>query len=120
MIKPAVFVLSDDLPTLDSIRTILAAINYDPRCFTSIEEFLALLPGRQEGCIVINVAEPLLDDPAMLIGIRERATKLRAIILASEGTEAAWLESGAFAVLRKPCSAAALQSTIERAMSQRE
>lgn len=120
MIKPAVFVLSDDPPTLDFIRNAVAAINYDPRCFASVEEFLTLLPRRQAGCIVINVAEPLLDDPALLSGILERASKLRAIVLAPEEGAAAWLEGGAYVVLRQPCSAAELQATIERAMNERE
>lgn len=120
MIKPAVFVLSDDLQTLNFIRNAVVAINYDPRCFASVEEFLALLPRRQEGCIVINVAEPLLDDPALLSGILQRASKLRAIVLAPEEAAAAWLEGGAYVVLRRPCSPAKLQAAIERAMCERE
>jgi FixJ family two-component response regulator len=113
--KSPLFVLTENIDSLERLRTVLVAGGYEPKCFASFAEFLSLLPGRQTGCVVVNLTGGALDDPAMIAAIRECAPRLRTIVLATASVEAAWRESGAFAVLSKPCSGELLLATISRA-----
>ncbi|WP_428305937.1 hypothetical protein [Lacipirellula sp.] len=115
--KSPLFVLSENIDSLERLRTVLVAGGYEPKCFASFAEFLSLLPGRQKGCVVVNLTGGAIDDPAMIAAIRECAPRLQVIVLATESVEPAWRESGAFAILSKPCSSELLLTTIHRANS---
>ena len=113
--KSPLFVISENIDSLERLRAVLVAGGFAPKCFASFAEFLSLLPGRQTGCVVVNLTGGAIDDPAMIAAIRERAVRVQVIVLATESVEPAWRESGAFAILSKPCSSELLMATIKQA-----
>jgi len=115
MKKPVLFIVSEDRRTLESLRSITSANNYEPKCFHSAEEFLHYVAPRQAGCVVIDAHDAIVDVSAFVVALRERAAELKSIVIAAEDNNVDWLSLGAFAVLPRPCSAESLFEAIDRA-----
>jgi two-component system response regulator TtrR len=115
MKKQFLFIISEDRRTLESLRSLTSANNYEPKCFHSAEEFLQYVSPRQTGCIVVDAHDAVVDVSAFVVSLRERAAQLQPIVIAAEECGVDWLRLGAFAVLRRPCSAESLFEAIDRA-----
>lgn len=116
MNKRMLFIISEDYRVLESLRAVTSANDYEPKCFPSAEEFLAYLSPRQLGCVIVDLTDAAIHGGALVASMREQAEKLRSIVLTADGDQTDWRRLGAFAVLQKPCSTAALFEAIERAL----
>lgn len=115
MKKQVLFIVSEERRNLESLRSITSANNYDPKCFQSAEEFLHYVAPRQAGCVVVDAHDAIVDVSAFVVSLKERAPQLKSIVITVEENNVDWLRLGAFAVLRRPCSAESLFEAIDRA-----
>jgi FixJ family two-component response regulator len=115
MKKQLLFIISEDRRNLESLRSITSANYFEPKCFHSAEEFLQYVTPRQAGCVVVDSHDAVVNVGAFVASLRETAAQLRSIVIAAEENDTDWLRLGAFAVLRRPCSAESLFEAIDRA-----
>ncbi len=115
MKKQLLFIISEDRRNLESLRSVTSANNYEPKCFHSAAEFLQYVTPRQAGCVVVDSHDAVVNVGAFVAHLRETAAQLRSIVIIAEENDTDWLRLGAFAALRRPCSAETLIEAIDRA-----
>ena len=103
--RPTVYVIESDAAVRDSIEALVGIAGYEPRGFSSAEEFLALATLNPSGCVVAEFDLPGMSGLELQERLAEMSVKLPIVFLASAGTIATAvraMRAGAIDVIEKP------------------
>ena len=115
---PIVFVVDDDVSVRESLELIIAASGWQPKVFTSAEEFLARARQPVPSCLVLDVGLPALDGLELQKRIVDRPD-LPIIFITGHGDipmTVQAMKAGAVEFLTKPLRTEALLSAIRGAI----
>lgn len=103
--KPTVFVVDDEAAVRQALRALLSVEGFPVEVFESGEAFLAGLPPRPAGCVLLDLRMPGLSGLDVLRNLRERNVALAVIMITAHGDvpmAVAALKAGAADFLEKP------------------
>lgn len=103
--KPTVFVVDDDAAVRLALKALLAVEGFDVDVFESGEAFLARLPPRPAGCVLLDLRMPGLSGLDVLHELKRRGIVLPVIMITAHGDvpkAVAALKAGAADFLEKP------------------
>lgn len=109
--KLIVSVVDDDQSVRESLLDLLKVFGYEVRAFASAEEFLASPVLAQTECLILDIAMPGMNGPALQRELERRRLAVPTIFITAnrdETVRSRMLESGAVECLFKPFSDTAL------------
>jgi FixJ family two-component response regulator len=115
----SIAIVDDDLPVLKALSRLLRGRGYDPRTYSSADEFLAGLPEEAPDSLIVDLHMPGMTGLELHQTLIRRGIQVPTIIITAHGgSEVAdrCLACGAAAFLTKPIQSASLFSAIEDAM----
>jgi FixJ family two-component response regulator len=110
-LRPLVSVVDDDESVRESLPDLLRQFGFEPRAFSSAEEFLASDSVGQTRCLILDVAMPGMSGPDLQRELTRRRLEIPIIFITAHGGEGVrprLLEQGAVECLFKPFSDTAL------------
>lgn len=118
--EPAtVFIIDQDAAVRDALSVTLRAIGFDVAAYSSAGDFLAMLPIRQKGCLLIELDLVDMTGPELVVRLSEERLSLPTIIM-SAGLRMPVFErprpAGIAAVLQKPFGQEELLTCLGRAL----
>jgi FixJ family two-component response regulator len=116
-----VFIVDDDAGVLKALSRLLRAKGYDPRPYTSPQEFLAHHDATVPGCAVLDLAMPGLDGIQLQEALAARGSHRPVIFITGKGnvpTSVRAMKAGAIDFLTKPVNDEDLLEAIGRAEAQ--
>jgi RNA polymerase sigma factor (sigma-70 family) len=117
--SPVVHIVDDDKSFRTATARLLSAHGVKVEAYESGDQFLAILPDCEPGCILLDLHMPGQSGLQIQRQLCERASLLPVVFLTGEGDIKASVDAmkaGAQDFLEKPSSAAVLMQTIERAL----
>lgn len=103
--KPTVFVVDDEAAVRQALRALLSVEGFPVEVFESGEAFLAGLPPRPVGCVLLDLRMPGLSGLDVLRELKGRGVALPVIMITAHGDvpmAVAALKAGAADFLEKP------------------
>jgi FixJ family two-component response regulator len=117
--RSLVSVVDDDESVRESLPDLLKAFGFEPRAFSSPEEFLASDCVEQTRCLVLDIAMPEMTGPDLQQELKRRRQQIPIIFITGqkdENVRAQMLEMGAVECLFKPFSDTALLDALKAAL----
>lgn len=118
--RQIVFVIDDDSAVLGSMRFLLSVQGYEPKTFSTAEEFLATVAPDERGVVVTDVRLPGLTGVELIQGMKERGLDFPAIVItayADVPLAVCAMKQGAVDLLEKPFDPSALIDTLRQAFA---
>ena len=115
-----VFVVDDDEPVRDSLKTLLESYSMPVEDFPSCPEFLAHFDGRKAGCLVLDLHLPVMSGLEFVEAYSSRLKDMPVILITGRGdpaTKARALEAGVLAFIEKPFDDERLVDLIRTALA---
>lgn len=116
--RPTVFVVDDDEAVRDSLRRMLASVDWLVETYASAQEFLSTFDRSKTGCLVLDVRMPGMTGPELQSRLQAEGADVPIVFLTAYGdvpTAVQALKSGAFEFLEKPLRAESLRNVITKA-----
>ena len=113
-------VVDDDASVRSALGRLLGSCGYEVTAFHNAESFLAEHDPHAWGCIILDVAMPGLDGPAVQRALEQRGNQMPIIFLTGPADVpicAAAMKSGAFDFLTKPVDEAVLVAAVAKRCS---
>jgi FixJ family two-component response regulator len=105
MTAPTAYLVDDDEPVGDALRTYLELNGVPTRVFTSGEDFLARVEPDWIGCVLLDVKMPGLSGLQVQAALTRRRNELPIVMMTAHGdvaTVRSALKAGAYDFLEKP------------------
>lgn len=118
--RPTVFVVDDDRQMLDSLTTLLVAMQFTTRAFASAEEFHRFYEPSMPGCLLLDVRMPVQDGLELYEQLIREGKRVPAIFItahADVSTAVAAMKSGAIEFLEKPFDREILLDRVQKALA---
>ena len=118
-----VHVVDDDASIRTALVRLLGSEGYEVRAFDSAQAFLVQFDPQARGCVLLDVAMPVLDGPAVQERLIERGSAMPVIFLTGRAdveTSVRVMKRGAFDLLVKPVDECELFAAIEHALERDE
>lgn len=115
--KGRIYIIDDDDPVRDSLKTLLEAFGLDVRDFASCREFIQVLDGSEQGCLLLDLHLPVMSGLEFMERFGQRLHGLPVVMITGRGdpaTQARAKLAGVAAFLEKPFEDEALLDTIQR------
>lgn len=115
-----VFVVDDDPSVRRGLDRLLRSAGYAVEVFESAKDFLARLPYRGTGCIILDVQMPGTTGPELQSKIGEKGVSLPVVFLTAHGdvsTSVAAMKRGAMDFLEKPVDDEVLLEVVRQAIA---
>jgi FixJ family two-component response regulator len=100
-----VFLVDDDEPVRDSLKTLLESYSMPVEDFPSCPEFLERFDGKNAGCLVLDLHLPVMSGLEFMELYGARLKDMPVILITGRGdaaTKARALEAGVLAFIEKP------------------
>jgi len=110
-----VFLVDDDEPVRDSLKTLLESYSMDVQDYASCPDLLQEFDPKKAGCVVLDLHLPVMSGLEFMETYRERLARVPIIMITGRGdaaTRARALEAGAMAFIEKPFEDEKLVDTI--------
>lgn len=109
-----VFVVDRDNSVREALALLISSAGWQPRCFASMEEFLAAPRAGVPSCLILDVTPPCVDSPEIqrLLAGHPELPSIFVASFADVRTTVKAMRAGAFEVLTKPCNDGALLNAI--------
>jgi two-component system response regulator FixJ len=117
--EPCIHVIEDDKPMRDSLVMLLEESGYRVNSYAAAEDFLALGPAAEPGCVISDVRMPGMDGLTLLRRLRSNLSPSPLILITGHGDIAmavAAMKAGAVDFLEKPLEAQSLLESIRTAL----
>jgi FixJ family two-component response regulator len=117
--RSLVSVVDDDESVRESLPDLLKEFGFEPRVFSSAEEFLASDCVVQTRCLILDIAMPGMSGPDLQRELKLRAQEIPIIFITASTDKAVrpqLLEQGAVECLFKPFSDTALLDALNVAL----
>lgn len=117
--EATVFVIDDDQDVRDALDRLLRSAGWRVATFASAGDFLAVLPVRDIGCILLDVNMPGMTGPQLHDHLLENNIRLPVIYLTGQATVSTGVQAmkhGAIDFLEKPIDADALLPALDLAV----
>ena len=118
--RPTVFVVDDDRQMLDSLTTLLVAMKFATRAFSSAEEFLRHYEPSMPGCMLLDVRMPVQDGMELYEQLIREGKRVPVIFItahADVSVAVAAMKSGAIEFLEKPFDREILLDRVHKALA---
>jgi FixJ family two-component response regulator len=118
--EPIVYIVDDDVKTLDSLKDLIETLEIAVRTFAAANRFLVAYDATRPSCLVLDLRMPGMSGLDLLRVLRDRGSALPVIILTGYGdvpTAVDAIKWGAVEFLEKPCKANVLLEHIRRALA---
>ena len=118
-LRPLVSVVDDDESVRESLPDLLRVLGFAAQAFSSAEEFLASELVSQTQCLVLDIAMPGMNGPALQRELALRHQEIPIVFITaheSENVRSRLLAGGAVECLFKPFSEAALLDAVQAAL----
>lgn len=112
-----VYIVDDDEPVRDSMKTLLEACDFDVRDFASCNGFLEAYAAGPGGCLLLDLHMPAMSGLEFMERFGARLGGMPVIMVTGRGDEATLArarQAGVVAVLEKPFEEDDLLDTVER------
>ncbi|HYD68305.1 response regulator transcription factor [Azospirillum sp.] len=112
-----VYIVDDDEPVRDSMKTLLEACDFDVRDFASCNGFLEAYKASPGGCLLLDLHMPAMSGLEFMERFGARLGGMPVIMVTGRGDEATLArarQAGVVAVLEKPFEEDDLLDTVER------
>ena len=119
MTRPRVSVIDDDESVRESLPDLLREFGYEPRAFSSAEEFLASADADRTNCLILDIAMPGMTGPQLQRELNDRGKHIPIVFITAHRDETIrprMLEQGAVECLFKPFSDTALLEALRAAL----
>lgn len=116
-----IFLVDDQPAVLKALARLLDSAGFHALTFNSAQQFLDSSHPDQPGCLILDLAMPVIDGIALQRALIARACLLPLIFLTAHGDmvyAVAAMKHGAFDFLAKPVDAARLIAAVEAALAQ--
>lgn len=113
------FVVDDDLTVLESVKTVLNHYGYEPKCYSSGEQFLSNATLEAAGCVITDLQMPGIDGIRLQQHLNEIQSPLSVIVLSGTATVSTVvnvMRKGAYTLLEKPHSGKELVASVQSAL----
>lgn len=117
--RPFISVVDDDESVREALPSLLKALGFSARTFSSAEEFLASGDVSQTRCLILDIAMPGMSGPELQQTLKQRQVQIPIIFITGHGDAAVrrqLLAHGAVECLLKPFSDAALLDALHLAL----
>ncbi len=114
-----IYVVDDDEAVRRALQALLTVEGFSVVGFDSAESFLAGLPERPEGCVLLDVRMPGLSGLEVQRELKRRGTTLPVVIITGHGDvpmAVAALKAGAVDFLEKPFDKGAILAAVDEAL----
>ena len=118
--RQIVYVIDDDAAVLGSMRFLLSVQGFEPKTFSTAEEFLETVAPGEMGVVVTDVRLPGLTGVELLEGMKKRGLDFPAIVItayADVPLAVCAMKQGAVDLLEKPFDPGALIDTLRKAFA---
>ena len=118
--RQIVYVIDDDTAVLGSMRFLLSVQGFEPRTFSTAEEFLETVAPGDMGVVVTDVRLPGLTGVELIEGMKKRGLEFPAIVITAYADVAlavCAMKQGAVDLLEKPFDPGALIDTLRQAFA---
>jgi two-component system response regulator FixJ len=118
--EPVVYIVDDDVKTLDSLQDLIETLEIDVKTFAAADRFLDAYDATRPCCLLLDLRMPGMSGLDLLRVLRGRGSALPVIILTGYGdvpTAVDAIKWGAVEFLEKPCKANVLLEHIRRALA---
>jgi two-component system response regulator FixJ len=118
-----VYIVDDEEPVRDSLRTLLEMHDFEVQVFQSARDFLAMAQSAAPGCVLCDLQMPEIDGLRLLAEMATAGIKLPVVVMTGFGQVASAVQamkSGALDFLEKPLSEEQLLSCLGRAKANLE
>jgi two-component system response regulator FixJ len=115
-----VYIVDDDEPVRDSLKTLLEAFDLDVRDYASCSDFIDTYDGSGSGCLLLDLHLPVMSGLEFLERHRDRLRGLPVIMITGRGDPATLARAkgaGVAAFLEKPFEEETLIAAIGRLLS---
>jgi two-component system response regulator FixJ len=115
-----VFLVDDDEPVRDSLKTLLESYSMPVEDFPSCPEFLERFDGQDTGCLVLDLHLPVMSGLEFMERYGSRLKDMPVILITGRGdpaTKARALEAGVLAFIEKPFDDERLVDLIRTALA---
>lgn len=115
-----VYIVDDDEPVRDSLKTLLESFSLDVRDYASCNDFIDTYDGSGSGCLLLDLHLPVMGGLEFLERYGARLQGMPVIMITGRGdpaTLARAMGAGVAAFLEKPFEEEALITTIGRLLS---
>lgn len=115
-----VYIVDDDEPVRDSLKTLLESFSLDVRDYASCNDFIDTYDGSGSGCLLLDLHLPVMGGLEFLERYGARLHGMPVIMITGRGdpaTLARAMGAGVAAFLEKPFEEEALITTIGRLLS---
>jgi len=119
----SICIIDDDEAVRDSLKTMLAAADWQVETFGSAREFLDRFDGARTGCVVADVRMPGMDGLELQSILAERSPDIPVIVMTGHGDvpmAVQALKAGAVDFIEKPFDGEAFIERIRQAMETRK
>ena len=116
-----VAVVDDDVSVRDSLPELLRSFGFRAQGYASAEAFLRSEGPGQAGCLVLDVAMPVMSGPDLHQELRRRGRHIPVVFVTAHGSaefDLAKLRNDAVAFLGKPFTEAAILDAVRAAFAQ--
>ena len=113
------FVVDDEPAVLESVKAVLNCFGYDPRCYSSGEQFLNEATLESAGCVITDLKMPGIDGLKLQQHLNEIQSPLSIIVLSGTAdvpTVVNVMRKGAYTLLEKPHSNTELVASVQSAL----
>ncbi len=113
--RSLVSVVDDDESVRESLPDLLKVLGFEPRVFSSPEEFLASDSVEKTGCLILDIAMPGMTGPDLQRELNLRGQRMPIIFITAQKDEnirVQMIENGAVDCLFKPFSDTALLNAL--------
>jgi FixJ family two-component response regulator len=117
-----VSVVDDDESVRESLPEFLRLFGYEVRAFASAEAFLASGSARSTGCLILDVAMPLMTGPDLRVELARRGHDIPVVYITAQPPEqlrALGSSPGVVAWLCKPFTDTAILEAVHTALGRR-
>jgi two-component system, LuxR family, response regulator FixJ len=117
-----VFLVDDDEPVRDSLKTLLESYSMPVQDFPSCPEFLERFDGENAGCLVLDLHLPVMSGLEFMERYGSRLNDMPVILITGRGdpaTKARALEAGVIAFIEKPFDDERLVDLIQTALARK-
>ena len=117
-----VFLVDDDEPVRDSLKTLLESYSMPVEDFPSCPEFLERFDGHDTGCLVLDLHLPVMSGLEFMERYGSRLKDMPVILITGRGdpaTKARALEAGVIAFIEKPFDDERLVDLIRTALERK-
>jgi two-component system, LuxR family, response regulator FixJ len=118
--EPIVYVVDDDVTTLDSIKDLVETLDIPVKTFAAADRFLRAYDAARPGCLLLDLRMPGMGGLDLLRVLRDRGIALPVIVLTGYGdvpTVIDAFKTGVDEFLEKPCKASVLLKYVRQAVA---